>query len=44
MYTSIVRHNGQLMIDIDGQLYPALSFKSYRPNPQNDSPAVRLLK
>ena len=37
MHTSIVRHNGQLMIDIDGQLYPALSFKSFRPNPQNVS-------
>ena len=37
MYTSIVRHNGQLMISVDGQLYPALAFKSFRPNPQNVS-------
>jgi len=37
MKTAIVRHNGQLMIDIDGQKYPALAFKSFRPNPQNVS-------
>ncbi|MBQ8401179.1 MAG: hypothetical protein IJX14_04530, partial [Clostridia bacterium] len=37
MRTSIIRHNGQLMIDINGEVYPALSFKSFRPNPQNVS-------
>ncbi len=37
MRTSIVRRNGQLMIDIDGQLFPALAFKSFRPNPKNVS-------
>lgn len=37
MRTSITRHNGQLMISIDDQLYPALAFKSFRPNPQNVS-------
>ena len=35
MQASIVRKNGQLSIDIDGRLYPPLSFKSFRPNPQN---------
>ena len=33
--TRIVRHNGQLMIDIGGTLHSALSFKSFRPNPVN---------
>lgn len=37
MRTSIVRHNGQLMIGIGGQLFPALAFKSFRPNPKNVS-------
>ena len=37
MKSSIVRHNGQLMIDIDGKKYPALAFKSFRPNPRNIS-------
>ena len=37
MKSSIVRHNGQLMIDIDGKKYPALAFKSFRPNPTNVS-------
>ena len=37
MRTSIVRHNGQLMIDINGEKYPALAFKSFRPNPKNVS-------
>lgn len=37
MKTSIVRQGGQLMIDIDGQLFPALAFKSFRPNPKNVS-------
>lgn len=35
MQASIVRRNGQLLIDIDGKLYPPLSFKSFRPNPRN---------
>ena len=37
MKTSIIRHHGQLMIDINGEKYPALAFKSFRPNPQNVS-------
>ncbi|MBQ2955615.1 MAG: hypothetical protein IJE08_04050 [Clostridia bacterium] len=37
MRTSIVRLGGQLMIDIDGRLFPALAFKSFRPNPRNVS-------
>ena len=37
MRSSIIRHNGQLMIDIDGKKYPALAFKSFRPNPKNVS-------
>ena len=37
MNTSIVRRGGQLMIDIDGRLFPALAFKSFRPNPKNVS-------
>jgi len=37
MHTSVVRHNGQLMIDINGEKYPALAFKSFRPNPKNVS-------
>ncbi len=35
MHTSIIRHRGQLMIDINGEAYPALAFKSFRPNPNN---------
>ena len=37
MKTSIIRCNGQLMIDIDGQKFPPLAFKSFRPNPNNVS-------
>ena len=37
MQASIVRHNGQLTVDLNGQLYPALAFKSFRPNPRNVS-------
>lgn len=37
----VVRHNGCLKIDIDGQLYDPLSFKSFRPNPQNVSEFYR---
>ncbi len=37
MKSKVVRHNGVLQIDIDGKLYPPLSFKSFRPNPQNVS-------
>ena len=37
MQVSIVRRNGQLMIDIGGRTFPALSFKSFRPNPKNVS-------
>ena len=35
MKSRIVRQNGQLMIEIDGVLHSALSFKSFRPNPTN---------
>lgn len=37
MKTSVIRRNGQLMIDIGGKAYSALSFKSFRPNPVNIS-------
>ena len=37
MSAKVVRHNGILKIDIDGTLYNPLSFKSFRPNPQNIS-------
>ena len=37
MEVKIVRHNGQLVIDIDGVLYPPLAFKSFRPNSKNVS-------
>lgn len=37
MKCKVARHNGVLHIDIDGKLYPPLSFKSFRPNPQNVS-------
>ena len=35
MNASVIRRNGQLMIDINGEPYPALAFKSFRPNPRN---------
>ena len=37
MKCKVARHNGVLHIDIDGKLYPPLSFKSFRPNPKNVS-------
>ena len=37
MQSKVVRHNGVLKIDIGGKLYSPLSFKSFRPNPQNVS-------
>ncbi|MGM9625379.1 MAG: hypothetical protein ACI3XM_06685, partial [Eubacteriales bacterium] len=37
MQSSVVRKNGELMISIDGTLYPPLSFKSFRANPRNVS-------
>ena len=37
MKASIKRHNGMLKVDINGTLYAPLSFKSFRPNPQNIS-------
>ncbi|MDD4772786.1 MAG: hypothetical protein PHZ09_04190, partial [Eubacteriales bacterium] len=37
MQTFIVNRNGELQISIEGRLYPPLSFKSFRPNPQNVS-------
>lgn len=47
MEVSIKRDSGILKIDIDGNLYMPLSFKSFRPNPQNISEfykaGVRLL-
>ncbi len=41
MVSSIIRHNGQLMVSIDGKKYPALAFKSFRPNPRNISEFYR---
>lgn len=35
MKAKVTRHNGRLKVDIDGQLFDPLSFKSFRPNPQN---------
>lgn len=35
MQVSLKRQAGQLLVDIDGTLYPPLSFKSFRPNPTN---------
>ena len=35
--TKIVRENGVLKIQINGKNYNPLSFKSFRPNPQNVS-------
>ncbi|MBR3714892.1 MAG: hypothetical protein IKM18_03190 [Clostridia bacterium] len=37
MKVKTTRENGLLKIDIDGKLYDPLSFKSFRPNPQNIS-------
>lgn len=37
MKVSVVRDNGALKVNINGRLYPPLSFKSFRPNPQNVS-------
>ena len=37
MKVSIVKTNGEHLIEIDGRLYPPLSFKSFRPNPRNIS-------
>lgn len=37
----VIRHNGCLKIDIDGQLFTPLSFKSFRPNHQNVSEFYR---
>ena len=37
MKSQIVRDNGILKVDIDGKKYLPLSFKSFRPNPQNVS-------
>ena len=33
----VVNHNGTLKIEINGKFYNPLSFKSFRPNPQNIS-------
>lgn len=35
--TKVVNHNGTLKIEINGKMYNPLSFKSFRPNPQNVS-------
>ena len=37
MTVSITRDHGMLKVDINGTLYAPLSFKSFRPNPQNIS-------
>ena len=37
MQARVKRHNGRLKVDIDGQLFDPLSFKSFRPNPRNIS-------
>jgi hypothetical protein len=37
MRVKVTRHNGVLKVDIDGNLYAPLSFKSFRPNPVNVS-------
>ncbi len=37
MKVQVTRENGLLKVDIDGKLYDPLSFKSFRPNPQNVS-------
>lgn len=41
MKCKVARHNGILHVDIDGKLYPPLSFKSFRPNRQNVSEFYR---
>ena len=41
MRVSIKRDRGMLKVDIDGRLYPPLSFKSFRPNPANISEFYR---
>lgn len=41
MNCKVVRDNGVLKIDIDGQLFDPLSFKSFRPNPNNVSEFYR---
>ena len=41
MKVSIKRDRGMLKVDIDGRLYPPLSFKSFRPNPTNISEFYR---
>lgn len=37
MMVKLTRDNGVLKVNIDGKLYNPLSFKSFRPNPQNVS-------
>lgn len=37
MKSKVIRDNGILKVDIDGEKYLPLSFKSFRPNPQNVS-------
>lgn len=37
MNAHVKRSNGVLKVEIDGRLYPPLSFKSFRPNPKNVS-------
>ncbi len=37
MKAKLTRENGILKVDIDGRLYNPLSFKSFRPNPNNVS-------
>lgn len=37
MNAKVTRHNGRLKVEIGGQLFDPLSFKSFRPNPQNIS-------
>lgn len=37
MNVSVKRDHGMLKVDINGKLYAPLSFKSFRPNPQNVS-------
>lgn len=37
MEVRLIRHCGRLKVDINGQLYEPLSFKSFRPNPANIS-------
>ena len=37
MNVKLTRHLGRLKVDINGKLYEPLSFKSFRPNPNNVS-------